>query len=329
MSFREKLSAMNEAWKQNKDKPPGCLDGVYNFQLQKLELAESSTNKMMLKREHFCLDGEYEGNVERDQIVLGTEFGDRQLAVFIEQMGYTSPDDLGDLEDIAAAIMADAPCYQAKVKKQKDNDFKNITVVSLIDNPSGDKKKASPPTTVKKATAPAPAAKKSPPKKIAAPTPEPETTEGDTAVVGSRVRYTDGETILEGTVTEVKADGDLVFEDADGNPYQVPPADVEVITAEEPVAAEAVDASVHLAFCQAHELECAEDDTAEALVEKINQYAYKKSELAPEEVTFLESIGGSFEKEAPPAKAPPAKPAPKPAPPAKKPSPPSKAVKKK
>jgi hypothetical protein len=306
--FKNRLSQMKEAWTEGKNAAPGVPDGVYTMQLQNCELDESGNGNMMVKREHLILDGEHAGEVVRDQIVFeGNAFGARFLSQFIEQMGYESPDNPEDIEDVVTAIAKDARKYTAQVKKAKDSDFRNVRIKALLEE---DEAPATP--AAKAAPAKAPPAKVAAAPKAAPKKAEPAAEEEDPFPAGSSVTFSDEGNELTGKVNEKNADGNYIVETEDGNLYEL---DADSITAAEEVtdeqatgeAAPEEDTAELIAFCQAHSIECADDEDAASLTEKINQFEYEKSELTKEEVELLEKIGATI-------KAPAPKPAPKAAP---------------
>ena len=309
--FKNRLSRMGQTWSSGKQGPPGVPAGVYNMQMQKCCLKESANGAMMIEREHLILDGQHEGEVVRDYMNLETAYGPRFATQFIEKMGYESPDNPEDLEELVAAIANDAPTYQAKVKVS--GDFRNVDIIRLTEKPAT----SIPASTVKKPQPPPPPVKQNstkpeplPVKKVE-PTPPPAST---TFEVGADVTFSDGETTFEGKVQEDKGESVVVETDA-GDLYEVETskvslADVEVVQEATEEAPEGEDSSDLIAFCQAHDIEVTEDESRDSCIEKINKFEYKKSELTPEELTLLEGIEASFEVEEKPK----AKPAPKPAP---------------
>jgi hypothetical protein len=307
MSFKERLAAMQDAYAAGKDQAGGIPDGVYTMQLQSAVLQESSSGRMMVHREHIVLEGEYQGEVVHDFIVLDTEFGPRQFAEWCRIMGFDAPEQAADIEDVVAAIALKAPQYQAAVKKSRDSDLRNVRIRQLIE--TGETAKPMP----------KPAAKPASGKPVA----KPATSAGKVAVEFP-VNFDplgDG-TIVTGVAKRKTPSGNTIVE-YNGELYELEPGDIKIREEESEAEAEpetsaeapAEDTAELLAFCQAHEIECAEDDARDALVERINQYEFKRSELTTEEVKLVESIGGNFEKVA-------VKPAPKPTPkPAAKPAP--------
>lgn len=314
VDMKSRLAQMNAEWQAKKDQPPGVPGGKYNFQCQKLELTESASGKLMLKREHYVLDGEHAGDVARDNICIETDFGYRQLAIYIEQMGYTVPTDAEELEDIFTAIQNDAPCYSGTVKYRAGSDFANVNIESLIDNDAT----GTPPPAKAKARAPA---KKDPPA-ASIPDTKPDIDEApsDGLAVGMNVSFDNEGTITNGKITELK-EGSVEVEDEEQNLYEVPTEEIKVAPEQDEAAPEGDagmdDPSALLALCTAHGIEGVDENTtyAEAM-EAINKFEFAKSELTAEEIELLEGINGNFKVE------PKATPAKKPAPaPVKKPAP--------
>lgn len=111
-------------------------EGEYACQLQSAEMKESQNGNMMIRRAHLILDGEFEGVVIRDNIVLSTEVGMSIAAEWIERMGFEVPEDLEEIEDVIAEIVEAAPEYTAQVKHS--GDFVNVACYEAEASEAGD-----------------------------------------------------------------------------------------------------------------------------------------------------------------------------------------------
>lgn len=324
--FKNRLAQMQEQWTSGKDKAGGVPDGVYNMQLQEAKFDVSGSGRLMVKRQHLITDGEYAGEVVYDNIVVDTEFGPRQLAEWIAQMGYEVPADMADNEDVVNAISMAAPHYQAGVKKGKDSDFRNVRIRQLLDAPAAEAAPA--PAHVKKAAAaPAkPAAKVAAPAPVKKAAPAPKAAEPEAGLAeGTRIAFKDeDQNDAEGTVKGAgENEGDIRVEGDNGTLYDFAIGDLTVVegeaVAEAPVEednSEETRAGL-LAICVAHGIEVTDEDDLAAVTEKVCGQEWNKGELTEDEAALLEGVGAVFaapKKAAPAPKAPvkaPAKPAPK------------------
>jgi hypothetical protein len=317
--FQKYAKQAQETWSQKKNAVPGVPDGTYQLQLQSMELKKSSTDKWMVHREHVVTEGQHTGEVIHDYVGLEGEYGPRQINEFIQKMGHESPEDFADLEGILNTIAGDAPSYQGKVKKAKDGDLRNVTILQVYA-----------PGEAPSVASPTPAATKKP-VSVKAPA---KTEVAHGRAVGEEVKFAEGETVLKGKIVELKPDG-AVMETADGSLYEqtfefIYDKDGEAEgepAAEEPPAEEAEDTSNLIAFCQAHGIEVAEDESGDSIREKLRSFEFTRDELTKEEQEILDGIEGISwkEKPKPPVKKtppPPAKKAPTPPPAAAKKSPP-------
>lgn len=287
--LKDRLAAMQDAWAAGKDAPPGVPDGLYKFQLQDAKLTEAMTSKrLQVKREHLIIEGEFEGEVVRDQLGLESEEGPKYVAAWIRQMGYEAPDDIATLEETVNAIAADNPIYTAQVRN-KDG-FTNVYVRELVEA-TADKVKTGASSTPTKATSTKVKAKEEP------------TSEFE---VGSLVSFEDQGTEYQGSVVAINGDSAHVQDDSDPEGlYEVP---LSLLVAREPDEVEEASASPEgadealaavLAFAQAHNIpEVSDQDTVETAVASLNTYEWNKAELLPEEQELLESVGVEM-KEAP------------------------------
>jgi len=168
MSYKNRLQAMKSNWQKGKEAsaepfttvPPGN----YRAQLELAELMESSSSgKMMIKRMHSILEGEFEGKKVYDYLHLETDRGPEFIARWIDQMGYEAPDEPTELEEILEAIVKDAAI--CKIRVVVSGDFTNVRILAVEESgadapapaPAAAPKSASTRATKPKAEAPAPA----------------------------------------------------------------------------------------------------------------------------------------------------------------------------
>lgn len=320
-NFKNRLTSMGDAWTTGKDGGGGIPDGQYILQLESATLKESAQQKLMIVRKHIVLEGDSAGDSITDFLCLETEFGPRQVAQWIEKMGYEVPQDVADIEEIVAAIANEQPTVNAKVKRSGDSDLRNVTVTELISTSA----ETPAPVAAKPAPAPAkpaakPAATPATAKKAAAPVKAAEP--ASEVPIGAIVKINDEGKEIIGTIIRLSDDGNPIVEsnDAAKDQYEVNLNELEYVTDEasapEAEAAPLQDTSVLLAFCAANGIEANEEELAQVLEDRLKEYQWTAAELTPEEVALLESIEGiTLIKPAPkPAPKPVAKPVAAPAP---------------
>lgn len=279
--FANRLAQMQEQWTSGKDKADGIPDGIYNAQLQEAKLAESSSGKLMVKRQHLISDGEYAGEVVYDNIVVESEYGPKQLATWLTQLGYEAPADVGEIEDLVNAISLAAPAVQIQVKKSKNSDFRNVYIKQLLasEAPAPAAKPAAKPTAK-------PVVKAKPQPKVAL-----------AFEIGTKVAFKDSDgNDAEGVVKGAgDAEGDIRVEADDGTLYDLPAGDLSAVEAtEEPAGEEDETRAGLLAICVAHGLEVTDEDDLATVTEKVTGQEWNKSELTEDEVALLEGVGAVF-----------------------------------
>ena len=138
-SLKKKLANLKSSYQDSKNvydtqfggvKIPG---GDYIAQLQKCELKEAkSTGKLMIQRQHIILSGDFPGCVVWDYLHLETPMGFVFARKWIDQMGYTAPDDPEEIEALVEEISKEKS--RVKINLKNSGDFTNITVIELLDN---------------------------------------------------------------------------------------------------------------------------------------------------------------------------------------------------
>jgi len=321
--FANRLAKMQEngSWQNAKKLAHGVPSSLYNMQLQGLELKESQNGNLMIAREHVILDGEFQGEVVRDNMNLSNEIGQRFVAQFIEQMGYQVPDDLTQIEDVLTAILNDAPSYTGQVKHSEEG-FTNVQIRKLLSAEETPERvvevptKPEPAPAVKAPTSKAPTAAPAKPV-VAAPAAKPAAKPvqakkseppAPTIVAGGYVSFNadagDGSTVaivgkvnsIDGTTVHVENPEDTATE------YEVPmeectPAEAPAVSAEMNPLYDSLQA-----FCQAQEIATDESDTLESLIVKVKSYKWPADQLTADEVEMLKTIEADFVEAAPVAK---------------------------
>ena len=137
--FEDRLKQMQETWDgiaSGEGMPGQVPEGIYRMQLQSAELKVSeSSDKLMIHRENYILDGEHAGQVVHDYLHLETERGPFFVGLWIEQMGFEIPENAGDIEATVEAIAQTAPIYTGQVKI--NNGFPNVRVKNVEELDTG------------------------------------------------------------------------------------------------------------------------------------------------------------------------------------------------
>lgn len=307
-TMKTRLAAMAASW--NGGTPPqiGVPDNQYTMQLDGLEMKPSeNSDKLIVHWKHLVLEGEYTGFTCQDVTAIESDFGKKVFIERVQKLGFEVPKTVDGLEDLVAAMAAAKPCYIGKVKKQKDSDFVNVTIVGLTNNPT-----TGTTTPIQE-------------KALVSSTP----TTKHNFKVGMECIYDDKQgTLFPCVIHEVKPDGAIniktkhpgVTEDkqeiygvTDISELSIKPFEVvstspatglkkKLTPPSEPVKEEAGKAEL-LAYCTAHRIPDVTDKmNVKQIADKINEYDWKKSTMTAEEIVLLEAIGATFEVEAPPLK---------------------------
>ena len=91
-------------------------DGSYQFRLQSCSLQKSRSGNRMVVVEHFCTEGDKEGQVLREYKMLNTDTATGFFMMWVENLGYEVPKKSTDLEKFLETIQSDAPCYMSEVR---------------------------------------------------------------------------------------------------------------------------------------------------------------------------------------------------------------------
>jgi len=317
-AFAKKAVKSGEVnWEREKEMAAGFPEGQFEFQLQEAIVVESSTGNWMIRRQHYCLKGEYAGEIARDTMNLN-EMGRGFAMQWLERMGVEVPDAFEGMEEAVAEVAENAPIYVATVKQ--NDGFTNVRVGRLLEasaeKAEGMKDDDDDTTSDDK----------------------PESGDGSGGEEvdvdkGTRVSVKiDGEE-YDGVVDEARdEDADVIFDDGDSGTY---PYDEITVLDEQPEPepepdppkktskkkggkkggkgkgkgkttskddggpatvgddpnAELVD---FVEFCQAHDIEVSDDDDEEALCERITEYEWEGDSLTEEEKNLLEAISATI-----------------------------------
>ncbi len=139
--FRARLKKMNDTWQESKKQAKEMFtkvdQGVYLAQLQSMEMSESSTGNLQIKRQHLITEGgDFEGVTIYDNLQL--EASDLSMAFVrreIDAYGYECPEDIGDIEDIITGIAKAAP--EVKINVTHSGDFTNVRVMEVTEEGTG------------------------------------------------------------------------------------------------------------------------------------------------------------------------------------------------
>ena len=135
--FSDKLDGMKQNWEDSQNQYDSMFGGVkidageYIARVQGAKVTESkASGKLMIRREHLIVEGANKGAVIFDMLMLETPMGLTFVRRWFEQMGYESPSDPSDIEEIVEAIAEEAATVKIAVKHS--GDFINVAVIEVI-----------------------------------------------------------------------------------------------------------------------------------------------------------------------------------------------------
>ncbi len=264
--MKKRLAEMQDAWAVGKDKAIGVPESIYKMQLQGAFIAESSNGNLMIKREHLILEGEQEGEVVYDQIMLQTEHGPRWVAKWMGQMGFEAPDDVSEVEETVKEIEEAAPIYMGKVVKK--DDFDNVRIQEVLET---------------EATRPEGAIERGAGSE--------ETTKDDSGAedelaVGDTVLYEDEGEMVTGVIEAFDGDDAHVI-GPDKKVWAYAKSDLTKVEPETEEADEELTAL--LALAQATDIEVSDSDDKETVVKKLDEFTWDADQLTADEVALLEA----------------------------------------
>lgn len=323
--FKDRLAKMEQqAAAAMADYTPGGVkvpDSIYNARVQ-AELTEAqSSGNLMIKHIYTVSEGEYKGLKAWDYTVLEKKdengirtLNDRQIQNarrWVESCGYAWPESIGDLEEVINAINDAAPLARIRLKTDVDektkDEFQHAKILELIAEEGQTEAAAEAQPAAEEPAAEA----------------QPEGDELDGMTRAQLKQYIQDNCPGEIRVTIKTTDDEI--RNMIREYYNQQPA-AEEQPAEEDAAPEesAVDVNALLTFCASQGItEVEEGMEADAVVEVMKTYQYKKEELTDDEYQML--IGAGITETniiAPPPK-PTAKPAAAPKPAAPKPAAPA------
>ena len=143
--FADRLAGMQQGWDESQNQYDTMFGGVkidagdYIARVQSCKIAESkSSGKLMVRREHLIIEGSYKGSVVFDVMMLETPMGLTFLRRWFEQMGYNSPSDPAEIEDIVAAIAEEAATVKIAIKHS--GEFTNVSVIEVLEEDAPEEK---------------------------------------------------------------------------------------------------------------------------------------------------------------------------------------------
>jgi len=146
--MKKLLKGMQGAYDEASEFAAGIPDGIYRLQLMEAKLVTAKTSgKVMLRRMHTVLDGEFEGRNIYDNNVWGLPgeenvVGWSIVRNWVELCGYATPEDAAELLDILTGISEENPVVVATVETN-DNGFVNVRVTELEEEAAQVSKKTS------------------------------------------------------------------------------------------------------------------------------------------------------------------------------------------
>ena len=275
--MKKRLAEMEDAWAVGKDKAIGVPKGIYKMQLQAAFIAESASGNLMIKREHLILEGEQEGEVVYDQLMLESDQGPRWVARWMGQMGFEAPDDASDIEETVKEIEEAAPIYMGKAVK--NDDFTNVRIQEVLETESERPER--------------PERQEKPESKSTTP---PDDDGSEELAVGDTVSYEEEGEMVTGTIEAFDPDDEDYAHviGPDGKVWSYAKSDLTKVEPEEEEADEELTAL--LALAQATDIEVSDSDDKETVVKKLDEYTWDADQLTAGEVTLLEAVNIKIQK---------------------------------
>lgn len=289
---QNRLRAMQEHWKESKDKGgfgSNVPDGTYEVKVQDANLRETSAEqKLMAVIEYLIIDGEYSGETIPEFIVLETEFGPGNLARRLSDFGIEPPDDVEQIEESLSSLSEQTGRATITLTTNRKG-YTGIRVNQVYN----DKEQESQPETPNEPDTPSkPDLSKS----------------SDRPHAGDVIEFTDGDETLRATVTKVMIDGSFVAESQDDEfTFPVEDSSFKVLKPEKASTSPTrrrkskksdhpvVDKAELLQFCQVQEVEdIDEGDDLEDIITKIKEFEWDSSELEAGELELLKKINAKI-----------------------------------
>jgi len=251
-------------------------EGVYTAQLQSATMKTSSQGNLMIRRSHLILEGDWEGSVVRDNVMISE---DRLVYVrrWIEMIGFQCPVQLSELEGMVEDIVKAAPTVEIAVKHNISGDitYCNVYVNKLLDGEGAE-------------------------------VPAQQDVTEEAFDIGSYISLANTYSV-EGVKEDSSEDEVLTaFNEYGWSKDDLDPEEADLLLAlgvevegaeapEEAPAEEApeVDPIVEKAqeFCIAQDIKYDQDDDLDILKERVSEYDYKEEELTKDEVSLLNDLG--------------------------------------
>lgn len=133
--YEEKLKQMQESWNQSEETAEEMFsdipEGVYVGVLQSAAVDESSNGNLMIKREHLITQGNFEGRVVYDNLMLKNETTIAFVRRWLNTMGFECPEDIAEIPEILEELVIYDDLLQFKVSRS--DDFTNVNVLEVIE----------------------------------------------------------------------------------------------------------------------------------------------------------------------------------------------------
>jgi hypothetical protein len=137
-AFKKRLKNAKKNWKKGRQRHASgdtnfgndVPDGRYLAKLTAAEVGESqSSGRLQIMWTWKILEGDYKGETCFDFDGLETEDNLMWLAKKLETLGYESPEDLEEIEELLEQLLADAPTFRIRLRTK--GEFQNV----LLDKP--------------------------------------------------------------------------------------------------------------------------------------------------------------------------------------------------
>lgn len=133
-TMQSRLAKMKENWASAvKQNVSGFEPGTYIAQVQSAALGENSKGALQAELELLIRAGEHVGEINYCRYQLETELGPAFFRRDMEKLELEVPEDPTQLEQFIQDLHNAAPCCKIKITQQKDSDFTNTRILSLVD----------------------------------------------------------------------------------------------------------------------------------------------------------------------------------------------------
>jgi hypothetical protein len=290
-SVSEQLAEANEHYQGIGDGPDAPPPGLYKFQLAGVEFRNKKEDgELLIMWTHLVLEGEHQGEQMNDfsKPKSKKRYPIQLMRQRINRLGWTAPDDLGDLEEILPQMDKAGPIYTGLVTHSVGKSggvFANVEVKDLIEQYGSTSGQRAAPSGEQQ---------------------DSDTSAASASGVSARdeVSFDDDGTTFTGTVAKVVGDEAEIDVPGEKDKFMVPidllrpaasapaeePAADEGAEPEAPAEASKLDELLAFAISQGYD-EIPEGITEKELIDSFKDETWEAENLTPDEVALLKSVG--------------------------------------